>query len=41
VLKAKKGARMGDDLGLCWFAQLAASLAPTLIIPLKCGEDRA
>jgi phosphoribosyl-AMP cyclohydrolase len=32
VLKAKRAARE-DELGLRWFAQAAASLAPTLLIP--------
>jgi len=37
VLKAKRSARGGDELGLRRFAQGAASLAPTLLIPLN-GE---
>jgi Nucleotidyltransferase domain len=35
VLKAKRRARAGDDLGLRLFAQEAASLAPGLLIPLN------
>jgi hypothetical protein len=35
VLKAKRGANKGDELGLRWFAQAAALLAPTLLIPLN------
>lgn len=35
VLKAKRSANSGDELGLRWFAQGAASLAPTLLIPLN------
>jgi len=35
VLKAKSGANSGDELGLRWFAQGAAALAPTLLIPLN------
>jgi hypothetical protein len=35
VLKAKRAAHTGDDLGLRWFAQSAASLAPTLLIPIN------
>lgn len=35
VLKAKRAASTGDELGLRWFAQGAASLAPTLLIPLN------
>lgn len=35
VLKAKRGANSGDELGLRWFAQGAALLAPTLLIPLN------
>src|SRR5215218_8312302 len=34
VLKAKRAAHH-DELGLRWFAQGAASLAPTLLIPLN------
>jgi hypothetical protein len=34
VLKAKRAAHH-DDLGLRWFAQAAASLAPILLIPLN------
>ena len=35
VLKAKRSAISADELGLRWFAQSAASLAPTLLIPLN------
>lgn len=35
ALKAKRAASTGDELGLRWFAQGAASLAPTLLIPLN------
>lgn len=35
VLKAKRAASTGDGLGLRWFAQGAAALAPTLLIPLN------
>lgn len=35
VLKAKKSANSGDELGLRWFAQGAASLTPSLLIPLN------
>ncbi len=35
VLKAKRAANSGDELGLRWFAQGAAALAPTLLIPLN------
>lgn len=35
VLKAKRAAHGGDELGLRWFAQGAAALAPTLLIPLN------
>jgi hypothetical protein len=35
VLKAKRAAHSGDELGLRWFAQGAAALAPTLLIPLN------
>lgn len=35
VLKAKRAASAGDELGLRWFAQGAAALAPTLLIPLN------
>lgn len=38
VLKAKRSASSADELGLRWFAQGAASLAPTLLIPLN--EER-
>ena len=38
VLKAKRSANSADELGLRWFAQSAASLAPTLLIPLN--EER-
>jgi phosphoribosyl-AMP cyclohydrolase len=38
VLKAKRCARDGDELGLRLFAQEAASLAPGLLIPLN--DDR-
>jgi hypothetical protein len=38
VLKAKRSANSADELGLRWFAQGAASLAPTLLIPLN--EER-
>lgn len=38
VLKAKRSAISADELGLRWFAQGAASLAPTLLIPLN--EER-
>ena len=34
VLKAKRAASNGDELGLRWFAQGAAALAPTLLIPI-------
>jgi hypothetical protein len=37
VLKAKRAAARGDELGLRWFAQAAAALAPTLLIPMN-GE---
>jgi phosphoribosyl-AMP cyclohydrolase len=33
VLKAKRAARTGDELGLRWFAHCAAALAPTLLLP--------
>ncbi len=35
VIKAKRAASDGDQLGLCWFAQAAAALAPTLLIPIN------
>jgi hypothetical protein len=35
VLKAKRAANSGDELGLRWFAQGAAALAPTLLIPIN------
>jgi phosphoribosyl-AMP cyclohydrolase len=35
ILKAKRSAERDDELGLRWFAQLAASLAPTLLIALN------
>lgn len=35
VLKAKRAANSGDELGLRWFAQGAAALAPTLLIPVN------
>jgi phosphoribosyl-AMP cyclohydrolase len=35
VLKAKRGASTDDELGLRWFAQGAAALAPTLLIPIN------
>ncbi len=35
VLKAKRAAHGGDELGLRWFAQGAAALAPTLLISLN------
>jgi phosphoribosyl-AMP cyclohydrolase len=35
VLKAKRAASVGDELGLRWFAQGAAALAPTLLIPIN------
>ena len=38
VLKAKRSAISADELGLRWFAQGAALLAPTLLIPLN--EER-
>ena len=38
VLKAKRSANTGDELGLRWFAQGAAALAPTLLIPVN--EER-
>jgi phosphoribosyl-AMP cyclohydrolase len=38
VLKAKRSAFDGDELGLRLFAQAAADLAPTLLIPLN--EER-
>jgi len=38
VLKAKRLAAAGDEVGLRWHAQGAAALAPTLLIPLN--EER-
>lgn len=38
VLKAKKSARLGDELGLRLFAQVAGSLAPRALLPLN--EER-
>lgn len=38
VLKAKRAASTGDELGLRWFSQGAAALAPTLLIPIN--EER-
>ncbi len=35
VLKAKRAANSGDELGLRWFAQGAAALTPTLLIPIN------
>jgi phosphoribosyl-AMP cyclohydrolase len=35
VLKAKRAANAGDELGLRWFAQSAAALAPTLMIAVN------
>jgi nucleotidyltransferase-like protein len=35
VLKAKRAAKLGDELGLRWFAQGAAALAPALLIPVN------
>jgi phosphoribosyl-AMP cyclohydrolase len=35
VLKAKRSAQGGDELGLRWFAHSAAALAPTLLIPIN------
>jgi len=35
VLKAKRAANADDELGLRWFAQCAAALAPTLLIPIN------
>jgi phosphoribosyl-AMP cyclohydrolase len=35
VLKAKRAANAGDELGLRWFAQGAAALAPTLLIAVN------
>jgi Nucleotidyltransferase domain len=35
VLKAKRSANTGDEVGLRWFAQAAASLAPTLLVRLN------
>lgn len=35
VLKAKRSANSGDELGLRWFAHEAGLLAPTLLIPLN------
>jgi hypothetical protein len=38
VLKAKRAAHNGDELGLRWFAQAAVGLAPALLIPVN--EER-
>jgi Nucleotidyltransferase domain len=38
VLKAKRSARSGDEIGLRWFAHSAAELAPTMLVPLN--EER-
>lgn len=38
VLKAKRAAKAGDELGLRWFAHGAAALAPSLLIPMN--EER-
>lgn len=38
ALKAKKSARLGDELGLRLFAQIAGSLAPRALLPLN--EER-
>ena len=35
VLKAKRSAQDGDEIGLRWFAHSAAELAPTLLVPLN------
>ena len=35
MLKAKRAAISNDGLGLRWFAQAAAALAPTLLIPIN------
>ena len=35
MLKAKRAATSNDGLGLRWFAQAAAALAPTLLIPIN------
>jgi phosphoribosyl-AMP cyclohydrolase len=35
VLKAKRSARDGDEIGLRWFAHSAAELAPSLLVPLN------
>ena len=35
VLKAKRAASSGDELGLRWFAQGAGALAPALLIPIN------
>ena len=35
VLKAKRAAHNGDEPGLRWFAQAAAALAPSLLIPIN------
>lgn len=35
VLKAKRAAVGGDELGMRWFAYAAAALAPTLLIPIN------
>lgn len=42
ALKARKRAQAGDELGLRWFAQQTASLAPLLLRPLnaeRCVRD--
>ena len=38
VLKGKRSARSGDEIGLRWFAHSAAELAPTILVPLN--EER-
>jgi phosphoribosyl-AMP cyclohydrolase len=40
VLKAKRAANTGDELGLRWFAQGAAALAPTLLIERIVSDRR-
>jgi Nucleotidyltransferase domain len=35
VLKAKRAAHTGDELGTRWFAQAAAALVPALLIPIN------
>lgn len=35
LLKARRSAVAGDELGLRWFAQAAGALVPTLLIPLN------